>query len=462
MSDIHIDIPYNFTPRFYQEPVIDALRSGIKRVALIFHRRAGKDKTILNWCIESLLEDTKTCFYCLPELTHARRVIWDGIDNSGFRVLDHFPDAIVADRNKSEMKITLVNGSVFQLVGADRYDALVGTNPKIIVFSEYAITDPQAWELMRPILDSPENDGVAIFISTPRGRNHFWELCKIARENPDRWFFDLKTVDDTEIISVSDLDRFRREGMSEELIQQEYYCSFEIGQEGSYYGRYMSVMEREGRIGNVRYDNNHLVYTAWDLGIGDSMVITFFQLFPDGSISIIDYYENRGYPMAHYIQELRARNEKYGYQYGIHFVPHDARHRNIITGSTFLDHAEQLGVAMSVVPSELSIMDGIEIVRGMLSRIRIDAIKCEYLIKCLLQYHAEYNDKAHCYKNAPCHDWASHACDSIRMLAIAIKTNLITRQDKEEWSSIKQKYNYYDSMPGSNKNSLSAQLNRGF
>lgn len=67
--------------------------------------------------------------------------------------------------NGSEMKIRFKNGSLLQLVGSDNFDSLMGTNPQGIVFSEYALQDPRAYQFMRPILAA--NAGWALFISTP-------------------------------------------------------------------------------------------------------------------------------------------------------------------------------------------------------------------------------------------------------------------------------------------------------
>jgi len=123
--------------------------------------------------------------------------------------------------NGQEMKIRLTNGSLFQLIGSDNIDSLMGTNPKIVVFSEYALQDPSAWDYIRPILKV--NKGVAIFISTPRGRNHFWELSRTAETTED-WYYQKLTIEDTGVLTPADVEKEKEEGMSEELALQEYYC----------------------------------------------------------------------------------------------------------------------------------------------------------------------------------------------------------------------------------------------
>lgn len=221
-----INLPHNFTPRPYQLPFLRALDSGINRVVIVWNRRSGKDVCTLNWCIKKLMTEVATCFYVMPTYSQGKKVIWDSVNNDGFRFLDYFPKEIIANKNNQEMKIRLINGSLFQVIGSDNIDSLMGTNPKIVVFSEYALQDPAAWEYIRPILKV--NGGVAIFISTPRGRNHFYDLFRTA-QTTDGWFSQKLTVEDTKVLTKEDVEKEMAEGMSYELAQQEYYC-FPSGQ----------------------------------------------------------------------------------------------------------------------------------------------------------------------------------------------------------------------------------------
>jgi hypothetical protein len=258
-----------------------------------------------------------------------------------------------------------------------------------------------------------KNGGWAIFNSTPNGRNHFFDLCEYAKTNSD-WFYSRVTNAETDYIGQDEFIQMKARGVSQDLIEQEYYCSFEIGVQGSYYGKYLSRLKADGAIGVVRPDPNLLVYTAWDIGISDAMSIVFFQR-RGNEILIVDHYENRGYALNHYITELKAK----GYDYGSHFVPHDAKLRSAGRGETFLEVARQLGVEMIPIPNQLSILEGIEKVRGLLPRMLFDEKKCDYLLKCLGQYHAEYDDKARVFRSHPKHDWSSHAADAMRILALS-------------------------------------------
>jgi hypothetical protein len=118
---------------------------GYKKVMAIWPRRAGKDMTAWNICIQELLRKIQTIYYVFPTYSSGRRILWDAITNDGFRILDYLPKEVIESKNEQLMRIRLKNGSLFQVIGSDNYDnALVGTNPKGIVFSEFAISNPKA------------------------------------------------------------------------------------------------------------------------------------------------------------------------------------------------------------------------------------------------------------------------------------------------------------------------------
>lgn len=153
-----------FKPRDYQLPILDAIENKrYKRVMAIMPRRAGKDLTAFNLCIRECIRKQCVIYYIFPTFAQARRVIWDSILTSGERFLDFVPKGVIEATNAQEMKIRFKNGSLFQLVGSDNFDSLMGTNPQGIVFSEYALQDPRAYQFMRPILAA--NNGWALFIN---------------------------------------------------------------------------------------------------------------------------------------------------------------------------------------------------------------------------------------------------------------------------------------------------------
>ncbi len=404
-------LPHIYQPRKYQLPILSALDSGIKRVVWCAHRRSGKDVTILNWCIKRLFQEKGTCFYILPTYSQGKKVIWEEMNNDGLRMIDYFPAQIIESKNQQEMKIRLINGSLFQVIGSDNIDSLVGTNPKIIVFSEYAVQMPAAWDYLRPIVKM--NGGYAIFISTPRGKNHFYDLKNIAKDNSETWFYEELPIDKTGVMTHEDFLNEIKTGMSEEKALQEYYVSFDRGIEGAFYGRLIDKAREDKRIGNVGWEPRSNVNTTWDVGFGDSTSVIFWQVV-GSEVRIIDFYENQGEGMVHYAKMLQERK----YLYGSHFFPHDAGSGSIQTGKTLVTVARELGLNVTVLKRD-DISVGIEAARSLLSVCFIDAIKCSHLIKCLENYHKKFNEKTNCYSETPVHDWSSHASDAFRYVAMS-------------------------------------------
>ena len=235
-----------FEPRDYQLDFFKAMDNGAKRAVLVWHRRAGKEIACFNYMIrQAYWHRVGTYVYFFPTSTLGRRILWDGANKDGKRFLDYIPKEIIEGQpNSNEMKVRLKNGSVIQIIGSDQI-VNVGINPVGCVFSEYSLQDPKCWNFVRPILR--ENQGWAVFNFTPRGKNHAYDLWLMAKNNPD-WFCQTLTIRDTGVLSDADMDAERAEGMSDHLIEQEYYCNFDQGSEGAYYAKLLSKAEQEGRI----------------------------------------------------------------------------------------------------------------------------------------------------------------------------------------------------------------------
>ena len=403
-----------FKARPYQLPILDALvNKKYKRVIGVWPRRAGKDIVAFNYMLRCAIETVGVFFYIFPTYSQARKVIFDSISTEGKKFSDFIPPELLASTNSTELKYTLINGSIMQLIGSDNIDAIVGTNPRGCVFSEHALQDPRAYQFLRPALT--HNDGWALFISTPRGKNSFWELYQIAISNPNDWFVSKLTVEDTHHISLHEIAKEQASGeMSADLIQQEYYTSFDQGVEGAYYSKYIDRMRLKGQIGIVPYESAFRVNTAWDIGVRDSTSIIFFQNVGQ-TVRIIDFYENSKQGLEHYVKVLEQKQ----YTYSKHIAPHDIAVTEFGTGMTRLEKAKQLGIKFITAPN-LSIEDGIESTRSAFSKIWIDEKNCAKLIKSLENYRQEWDSKKQIYKAQPLHDIHSHAADSLRYLCITL------------------------------------------
>lgn len=215
-----IKLDDSFTPRDYQLDIFKAL-DDYDKVIVCDPRRSGKDYTAWMYSIEYACKKVRAIAYCLPTYQQARSCIWDAISIDGIKFLDLIPKSLVANLNNTEMKITLVNGSIIKLLGGDNFDtALVGTNYGLIVFSEFALMEhgAEAYAFARPILAA--NGGKVLFLSTPRGKNHFYHLLKMAQELPD-WKVLKRTVYDTKHVSPEVLETEKSQ-MNPELFAQEW------------------------------------------------------------------------------------------------------------------------------------------------------------------------------------------------------------------------------------------------
>ncbi len=415
MNEVTITLD-KFQPRDYQLPIFKALeQDGYKKLVVCWARRSGKDLVGFNLLIRQAFKRVGAYYYVFPTFSAGRRILWNSITNDGVRVLDFIPPEVILSKNEQMMSIKLINGSMISIIGATDCDkTLVGTNPIGMVFSEYAsLVDDRSYAFSKPILHA--NGGWVLFLSTPRRHNHFYNLWQIALQNPDVWYSNFLTVKDTKHISEDEIQAdIDRGEMNWELAQQEYYCSFEIGASAMVWGIALDNMKANEQISNVPWQPNHKVNCAWDVG-NDMTSIIFFQCIGQ-VVNVIDYYENSGQQLEHYVNVLNAKQ----YTYNKSYFPHDMR----VTEwggkkYTRLEKARQLGIKGEIVDS-VSLEDGIEYVKSCMPKIWIDAVKCNKLIKALESYRYEYDKKLSRYKDTPLHDKHSHGSDSFRYMCLAL------------------------------------------
>lgn len=408
-----ITIPYHFEPRDYQIPIFEAIDEGVKRIIMVRHRRAWKDKACFNIIVKKAAEDVWIYYYVFPTYSQGKKAVWDWIDKDGWKTIKHIPDEIIKRKNDTEMKVELINGSIIQIIGSDNVDSIVWTNPIWIVFSEYSLQSPAVWDFLRPIL--AENGWWAIFNFTPRWDNHAKELLDMARAN-DKRLVSINTVNDTKAITPEVLEEERKEiilkNWSDAIFQQEYYCSFDAWIAGNYYAEILSELEKNNHRTVIPYDPWLDVYTVWDLWINDSTAIWFWQRLGK-EIRIIDHYENNWEGLSHYVGVLR---EKW-YRYWTMYLPHDAQARSVQTWKTVEEKMYEYWFNDIQIVPRLSVLDGINSARAILPYCYFDKDKTERGRKCLKNYHKEFDDKRTAYK-WPEHDWSSHSADAFRYLAV--------------------------------------------
>lgn len=435
-----IKLPHEWKPRPYQERLWEYLGGGGKRAVIRWHRRSGKDDVFLHHVACCAFEKPGNYWYLLPEYSQARKSMWDSINpHTGRRRIDDvFPKEIRSFTREHEMIIGL-GKSTFQLVGSDNPNSLVGSPPIGLVFSEYALSNPSAWAYLMPIVE--ENGGWVGFNSTPRGNNHFKDMCRFA-ENEPGWFYEALTANQTSVFTPLQLENILKQlqathgpEFGRALWLQEYFVSFDAAIPGSIWGDCMTACEASGRIGSVPHTEGVPVSTAWDLGRTDDTAIWFFQMVA-GMVHVIDYHASSLKEIDFYGKLLRDKAKDDGYVYGTHWLPHDARPRRLgMGGKSILQQMHEQDAGRCAIVPRLDIQEGIQAARKTFQYVKFDSVRCDDGIECLKQYHRKWDDEKKCFEDYPVHDWSSHGSDAFRYLSLVWRNP----KSKEPSTSITKK-----------------------
>lgn len=400
---------------------------------IVAHRRAGKTVACIHDLQRAAISNSlhrPRYAYIAPTYTQAKSAAFDYLVEAAAPII---PDG--ASVNKSELRVDYPNGAQVRLFGADNYNALRGLRLDGAVLDEVADFDPRAWPtVIRPALS--DRQGFAVFIGTPRGHNHFYDLWTEANGD-SAWFtaalkaselvpangrYTLEECRALGLIHPVELEA-NRKNLSPEEFNQEYECDFEAAIKGAYYGKQMAEAAKDGRIGVVDHDPAHQVFTAWDIGGDrDATAIWFFQLI-GRQVCLIDYYEGIGSDSAPYAKLVLEKD----YSYAQHFLPHDAGPNRTGIDKNYSDFLHDHGLRnITVLPVGIR-EHGINTARLLLPRCYFDGSRCHQGIEALKMYRAEYNDKTKVLSASPVHDWASHGADSFRYLAVALDKHIVSR-----------------------------------
>ncbi len=424
---MNVSLPNNWAPRAYQRPLWAYLSNGGKRAVANWHRRAGKDDIFLHHTAVAAHERVGNYWYMLPEYNQARKSMWDAIDpHTGVRRIDEaFPKELRKRYSEQEMMIGFHSGSTFQLVGSDNFNSLVGSPPIGLIFSEYALSNPSAWAYLMPILE--ENGGWAGFNGTPRGNNHYKNLCKLAAVEKG-WFYEELQASKTGVFTEEQLQAILRQmqavhgdAFGKSLWLQEYFCSFDAAIPGSFWGDCLDLLQTRGSITKVEVQPKFPVFTAWDLGFTDDTAIWFYQIFPR-EIHIFDYHYSTGKSVEFYGDLLRQKAKAGKFQYETHWLPHDARARTLAAGGKSIQmQMNDQKVGRIAIARRLDHQEGIQAARATFPYCWFDASSCEQGLEALRNYHREWDEERQTFKHTPEHDWSSHASSAFRTLALSWK-----------------------------------------
>ena len=424
---MQVKIPYR--PRELQAEMHNKLK---RWNVLVMHRRFGKTVFAVNHMIKHVL----TCplprprvALIAPTFTQAKRISWDYVK--------HYAGVIPGVTfNETELRADFPNNGRIMLLSGENPDALRGIYLDLCVFDEYGMQNPRVWgEVVRPALS--DREGAAIFLGTPAGHNHFFDILQQAKEQEeegsDQWYWKIAKASETKVVKELELDAAKMQ-MTPEQYDQEYECSFTAAIIGAYYGKLLAALDDENRITRVPYDPALPVHTAWDLGINDSTAIWFAQVYRGGAVNVIDYYENSGVGLDHYAEVLRQKD----YHWGDHLAPHDIEVRELGTGKSRLETAFGLGIRFKVIP-KMKIADGINAARMLIPKCYFDREKCNEGLEMLRQYRQEWDDRKRMFRDQPRHDFTSHSADAFRYLALGLENR--TKMTKAPQSVAVNEYN---------------------
>jgi phage terminase large subunit len=429
-----ITLPHNWSRRPDQKALWDYLinhdRDG--RAVGVMHRQWGKDTVALHAEACMLHMRIGNYWHMLPKYEQARIAIWESVNpDTGLKRIDEaFPVELRKRTDNSSMIIEFHCGSNWRLVGSDAFDRTVSAQPVWITFSEWALANPMAWVFLQPMIE--RNHGNALWIYTPRGDNHGKSHFEFAQKEPG-WFAQSLRADQTPVFKPDQLDRILRQLISQlgdeaeakALFEQEYMCSFMGAVRGAYYTRQMAAAEADGRISRVPWQPNIEVNTYWDLGVRDSMAIWFIQHVGKAH-HVIDYYENTGFGLEHYANEM----QKKPYKYGNHYMPHDAEAREMTSGEIALSRkevAENLGIKPVITVPRAQNMNlimqvHIPAVRNVLPSCWFDREKCAVGISALKTYSADWDEEKRILAPRPAENWAIHGADAFRTFAVGYES----------------------------------------
>ena len=410
-------IVLDYQPR---EQFLDFHQRNERFAAMVVHRRAGKTVAAIHDIVIKALRTTKKqprYAYVAPFYSQAKSIAWTYLKDAvrGFAI----------EMRESELSVTLPNGAVIRLFGADNPDTLRGLYFDGIVLDEFGDFRPKLYgEVILPTI--ADRQGWLLAIGTPKGKNNaFYQICQRAKYS-EEWYFKELKASTSGLLPQSELD-LMREQMSPEQYDQEFEISFSAALIGTYYSTQINMMEKEGRIDKkYDYDPNFPVYTASDIGITDSTVFWFWQPRPDG-ICVFDMEHSNGKPIQYYTDMLKHKP----YEYETVWLPHDARAKSLQTGKSTVEQILAAGLPCRIVPM-LKVQHGIDAVRATFPNIYMNP-RVEYGIEALRVYRRKYDEVNKVFLDKPLHDWASDFADGFRymcLVANAKNPTVVAQQER--------------------------------
>jgi len=417
-----MQIPAHRLPlRDYQEEIITALDDDdIRQAVLVVARRGAKTYTVfVEHIIPQMVKEVMNAVIVYPTLSQGFKNFWNNIENDGFKTLEHIPKELIAQRSNSEddMRITLINGSTLMVLGAQNAEALRGANAKIYFFDEFVDLPSGVLGVVRPITNA--NGGKIVIASTPKqdgiSGGTFKKLHEAAKTRDNQYTCYIPgdrfmTPEEMEVLRQDYIDEYGNDF----LYRQEILLDWGQASTASYYGEIMSKKDKDGTIGEWAHNPAYPVFTAWDLGRSDSMVILFFQYFK-GKVRIIDMYETHNFGLDSIIPVLQSKP----YNYGWHWLPHDGTVASLNDNVQRIAYLHSKGINNASTLKREGVSIGIGRVKDWLPEALINDGMTSGLSRKLRIYKRKFNPTTGDYIG-PDHKSESHIADCTRYLFAAV------------------------------------------
>lgn len=412
----------------------------------VLHRRGGKTflaiLAMLNEVLECPLRNPQGAYIALTYAS-AKRIAWQYLQD----FLKDYPDVKFY---QNELKAVIPRGDdvcTVYLMGSEDPNTIRGMYLDVLVLDERAFMRSTIDEVIMPTLS--DRKGKLIQISSVNGRNKFYKdylRYRNLMEDGDPNFFAINlNADDTGVIPREELELIKK-NMTEEAYRQEYLNDFSAGDQATFYGAQMEKMYDEGRITSVPYDPMYPLDVYFDLGMND-MTSMWFRQTVGREFRYVDYYQNSGEAIPHYVQEMRDRYPTA--TWGRIVLPHDAQVRELSSGKTRLETFQSLGVRAEIQDKQ-ALADRINAVRTHLPKCVIDYVRCSQGIECLQNYRKKKDEKNDVYTNTPVHDNYSHGADAFGYGALDERPSVYDIRKKIDSlpNKAEMDYNVYDDYKG--------------
>lgn len=449
-----MQIPFHRLPlRDYQKEIVDAFNDPkVDELLLVIARRGAKTTTTYSeGIVPDLVKQVQTAVAVYPTAKMGFDNFWTNIEDDGFKTLDHMPKALLAGQSNSDddMRQTLINGSIFRLLGATNVEALRGANGKIYWFDEFADQPIEAVNVVAPITE--RNNGKRIYTGTPKIDGINGETMRRMHEAFKKDKTGTKYtcyIDATHYMTPEELEKTRqgyilRNG-NDFKFRQEMLLDWGQASESSYYGQIMSSKDKDGTIGEWPHNPSYPVYTVWDLGKADTMVIGFFQVIKN-KVRLIEVFETNNFGLNTIIPFLQSKH----YNYGWHFLPHDGTVASLNDNISRIAYLHSKGITNASTLKREGVSIGIGRVKDGLPTLLINEPMTRNISRRIRSYKRKFNPNTGDYIG-PDHKTESHIADMLRYLFAALHYYfnekgefILTLKNEETYQSDLAKVTYY-------------------